>query len=265
MGTSSEDENLVLQYATKLELSKIPLNYEKFKYLAQNSNLTSEERIGFPTNYRNGYEDAILQDIFFKLDLASNQNGTLLDIGCGASLLTDKLLEQGANKHLQFVLVDSAEMLSHIPQRSGVQHSPGFFPKNIEQIRNLRPDGFEYILCYSVLHYIIIDTNLFDFIDNVISLLKPGGVALIGDIPNISKRKRFFASNNGKDFHKNFMQTDQDPVVEFLKIEFQQIDDAILAGIIQRAQACGCDTYLVPQAKNLPMQNRRDDLLIKRP
>lgn len=265
MDNSCEDENLALQYATDIDLSKTPLNYEKFRRLAQNKNLSSEERIGFPTNYRSGYETAILSDIFRKLDLNANMNGTLLDIGCGASHLTFKLLEQGAKINLQFVLVDSAEMLSHIPAIPRVKTLPGFFPKNVTNIQKVHPSGYEYILCYSVLHYIIVDTNLFDFLDNVIHLLKPGGTALIGDIPNISKRKRFFMSDNGKAFHKSFMQTDQDPVVDFFKVEFQQIDDAILAGMIQRAQASGCDAYLLPQAKDLPMHNRRDDLLIKKP
>jgi len=44
-----------------------------------------------------------------------------------------------------------------------------------------------------------------------------------------------------------------------------KIDDAVLADLIARAQACGCDAYLLPQGAGLPMANRRDDLLIVRP
>lgn len=260
----TKDEELALQYAAEIDLNRVSLNYERFRLLAKNTNLNGEQRIGFPTSYRSGYENVILHDIFYKLGLNGSQTGTLLDIGCGASPLTFKLLEQGKTMNLQFVLVDSAEMLNHIPTSSGIQHVPGFFPKNVTAIQHIN-SCYEYILCYSVLHYIIVDTNLFDFLDNVIHLLKPGGTALIGDIPNISKRKRFFNSDNGKSFHKNFIHTDQDPIVDFLKVEFQQIDDAILAGMIQRAQASGCDAYLLPQAKELPMHNRRDDLLIKKP
>lgn len=88
---------------------------------------------------------------------------------------------------------------------------------------------------------------------------------LIGDIPNVSKRKRFFASEAGIKFHQSFMQTDEIPDVDFRSVEFNRIDDAVLLGVIMRARAQGCDAYWLPQAEGLPMANRREDLLIAKP
>lgn len=99
----------------------------------------------------------------------------------------------------------------------------------------------------------------------MIELLAPRGCALIGDIPNVSKRKRFLASDAGIEFHRQFMKTDRPPEVAFNRLKRGEIDDAVLAALVQRAQAAGCDAYVVPQAAGLRFANRRDDLLIRRP
>ena len=43
------------------------------------------------------------------------------------------------------------------------------------------------------------------------------------------------------------------------------MDDAVILSIIMRAQAAGFNAYLMPQAQELPMSNRRDDILIVKP
>jgi len=121
------------------------------------------------------------------------------------------------------------------------------------------------ILCYSVLHYVLVDTAFFRFLDVSLSLLAPGGQMLIGDIPNISKRKRFFASETGIRFHQEFMKTTELPDVGFNRIEHDQIDDAVVFSLLQRSRAQGFDAYVLPQNPALPMANRREDILITRP
>lgn len=261
---NTEIENELI-YGRDLNLATTALNYERFIFLAQNKNISQNERIGFPDSYRQGFEEAICNDIIRKFDNILHQNGYILDIGCGASPLTYMLLTIFKKHKLNVTLVDSAAMLDHINDEDNVHKIVGLFPKNSNKIKETFPNGYDYILCYSVLHYIFVDANIFDFIDSVIDLLKPGGMALIGDIPNISKRKRFFSSDAGKIFHKKFTQTTEDPIVDHFKIEFNQIDDSVIFGMMQRAQRHGCDAYLIPQPNNLPMHNRRDDLLIRKP
>ena len=106
---------------------------------------------------------------------------------------------------------------------------------------------------------------MYDFVDACLSLLAPGGQLLIGDIPNVSKRKRFFASAAGVRCHQQYTGTDEVPAVMFNTLERSKIDDAVVLAILGRARAAGFDAYVLPQAAELPMANRREDVLIVRP
>jgi hypothetical protein len=110
-----------------------------------------------------------------------------------------------------------------------------------------------------------VEASFWRFIDSSLELLAPGGQMLIGDIPNVSKRKRFFASDAGVKFHREFMQTPDRPSVDFRAVETDKIDDAVILGVIMRARAQGCDAYWLPQPGTLPMANRREDILIVKP
>ena len=99
----------------------------------------------------------------------------------------------------------------------------------------------------------------------LVALLAPQGRALISDIPNLSKRRRFFASETGRRFHREFSGSTEPLIVPFNEPSPGKIDDAVLMGLMQRAQLAGCDAYLMPQAADLPMANRRDDLIIGKP
>ena len=260
-----DDTAVDLENCESIDLAATPLNYEGFRKLAQNKNLTQEERIGFPVEYRRGFEKQIVMDVTEKLDGLTKEGGSLLDIGCGASPLTDAFLDVFDEKKLDVTLNDSEEMLAHINGHDHCKKVVGLYPDNLRDVLNIKPEGYDYILCYSVLHYIYVDSNIFDFVDSIMETLAVGGVALIGDIPNISKRKRFFSSETGVAFHQDFMGTTERPTVDHMQVERDQIDDAVLQAMVMRAQAAGCDAYILPQGRGLPMQNRRDDLIIRRP
>lgn len=157
-------------------------------------------------------------------------------------------------------------MLFLLPNLPGTTKIPGKFPDSFDILSKHLGGQADIIICYSVFHCgVFAPTNIFGFIDRIMQLLADGGQAIIGDIPNISKRKRFFASQNGKNFHKAFMHTDKEPEIVFNTPELDAIDDAVLASLVQRCQASGCDAYIVPQAEELFFANRRDDLLIRKP
>jgi hypothetical protein len=61
------------------------------------------------------------------------------------------------------------------------------------------------------------------------------------------------------------MKTIEQPDVVYNKIEHDLIDDAVVFALLQRARAQGFDAYVVPQTPDLPMANRREDILITRP
>ena len=240
------------------------LGFEDFRRLAQDKTLSKFERIGFPDNYREGYEAAIFADIRAKLTRLDKREQKVLDIGPGCSDLPTMLIEYCRAHGHQLHLIDSAEMLAHLPDQPFINKLPALYP-NCPEFIAANQGQLDVILCYSVLHYVFVDVAFFQFLDRSLALLAPGGQFLIGDIPNISKRKRFFASETGVRFHQQFMETEEAPVIEFNRIEPDLIDDAVVISILQRARAAGFDAYVVPQDPTLPMANRREDILILRP
>jgi SAM-dependent methyltransferase len=247
-----------------IDFANIELDYEGFRGLAKDGNLSCYEKIGFPDSYRAGFEQNIFEDIVSKLTLLKETSQSVLDIGPGCSELPNLLIGLcNKNKH-KLVFCDSQEMLNLHPDLPLLNKVPGMFPKTLPEVQKVEKQ-FDVILCYSVFHYIFVDTNVWDFLDACLILLKPGGQLLIGDIPNVSKRKRFFASENGKRYHKEFMNTSENPIVEYNKIENKKMDDAVIISLILRAQAAGYNAYLMKQNPALPMATRRDDILIERP
>lgn len=244
--------------------SFVDIGFEDFRKFASDASMSKYEKIGFPNAYREGREEAIFADITGKLRNLSGQSGKVLDIGPGCSDLPGMLIELCERQSHELTLIDSQEMLDLLPSGKGIEKLAAMYPDCPDFIEANR-GRFDVILCYSVLHYIIVDVSFFRFIDLSLSLLAPGGQILLGDIPNISKRKRFFASETGTRFHQAFMNTTEKPQVAFNTIEHDQIDDAIVMAIIQRARLQGFDAYVLPQDPSLPMANRREDILISRP
>ena len=242
-------------------------NYQRFKELAQDNTISMYAKIGSPDSYREHCEDKIFEDILSKLPLLRERERELkvLDIGPGCTNL-QKHISNFCFKHKhKLFLSDSQEMLDLIDDRENEVKIAGLFPDETFAKIKEKTGGVDIIICYSVLHYIFVDSNVWYFLDCIMELLNDGGQILIGDIPNVSKRKRFFASNNGIKFHQKFMQTNELPKVEFNCIEKGKIDDSLLHSIVLKCQASGFDAYIVPQAKDLPFANRRDDIIIRKP
>lgn len=240
------------------------IGFDDFRRFAQDGSMSKYERIGFPDSYREGYEAAIFADIRAKLTKLDQDGCRVVDIGPGCSDLPKMLIDLCAAKGHRLTLIDSQEMLNLLDDAPFIEKLGAMYPQCPDWIAG-QAGTVDAILCYSMLHYVFVDVSFFRFLDASLSLLAPGGQMLIGDIPNVSKRKRFFASETGVRFHKDYMKTDEAPVVEFNKVEFDQIDDAVVMSLVQRARAQGFDAYVVPQNPALPMANRREDILIVRP
>ncbi|MCC6338287.1 MAG: class I SAM-dependent methyltransferase [Myxococcales bacterium] len=240
------------------------LTYEDFKRLAADDSLTPYQRIGFPDSYREGFEPAIVADMIAKVPPLQAQGGVMIDIGCGCSDLPRLLAAHGERLGQQLVFIDSAEMLDRVQAGPHVRKVPGKFPAMPALVEEFRGRATA-VIAYSVLHYVFEGEDLFGFLDAACGLLAPGGHLLLGDLPNVSKRRRFFASETGVAFHKAFMKTEQPPVVEPYALEPARIDDGVVFGILMRYRAAGFDAYVLPQGPALPLRNRREDLLIVRP
>jgi hypothetical protein len=161
-------------------------------------------------------------------------------------------------------LIDSAEILDQLPTVSHVRKVIGPFPACLPELESLAGQ-FDAILVYSVAQYVFSEANLFRFVDTAIDLLNERGALLLGDLPNASMRKRFLVSPSGTRYHEAHYPEQPQPVVSFNEPQPGQLDDAVVLALVARSRAAGFQAFVMPQSPDLPMANRREDVLIRRP
>jgi hypothetical protein len=241
------------------------LDFEAFRQLAGEEGLSRHEKVGFPDDYRAGKEEAIFADMCAKLPSLQKQGAQVIEIGPGCSALPVMLANLCAARQGRLMLVDSAEMLALLPDAPHVHKVPGAFPEALVPLQDMLRGRIDTIVAYSVAQYVFAEGNLWRFLDRCFALLADGGELFLGDIPNTTMRKRFFASAAGVASHRAYTGTDEKPVVEFNVPEPDQMDDAVVFGILMRARAQGFHAWVLPQTADLPMGNRREDILIRKP
>ncbi len=240
------------------------LSYDDFRRMAVDETLSRHEKVGFPNSYREGKEKLIFEDIQRKLPLLQTENKTVIEIGPGCSQLPFMLIEICEARHHELIFVDSKEMLAQLPDKPFIKKIDGFYPRCESLFQDYR-ERIDVFLSYSVFQMIFIESNIWEAFDRSLELLSSGGEMLIGDIPNISKRKRFFGTARGIRFHQEFTGTKDVPQVSFNRVERGKIDDAVLLGLLARGRNQGFDVYLLPQNDELPLANRREDILVRKP
>lgn len=240
------------------------LTYEKFKEFAKDESLSHYEKIGFPDDYRKGFEEHIFHDIIAKTPVFSKKNALVVDIGPGCSELPRLIIQYCCDNHHNLILIDSQEMLDLLPDAECANKHAAKFPECEGVIAEYK-GKVDAVIIYSVLQHVFIDNNLFAFLDKAVSLLAPGGTLLIGDIPNITKRKRFFSSSAGIKTHQAFTNSKEIPAVKYNELDEGKIDDGVIFSILYRYRNAGYETYLLPQNNTLPLYTRREDIIIQRP
>ena len=206
----------------------------------------------------------IFEDIKEKLNLYDKNN--ILDIGCGCGVLVNKTISYIQKENKQLYLNDSRKVLSQIikatENNSNIQFIEGKFP-DLDLEKNIK---FDAIILYSIIHYIDKE-NIFTFLDSIIDRLESGGALLIGDIPNINKKKRFNNSQFGKLFNleweknlKSCYTSDNYPV-----LDLSHFNDSLIIEIVKYIRSKETfNAYILPQSSNLPFSYIRDDILVKK-
>lgn len=250
----------------KRKLNFSNLDFESFKKSALDESLSIHEKVGFPDSYREGREEAIFNDIKAKLSSLNVVGSIVLEIGPGCSNLPSFLIRHCEINAQKLIFIDSKEMLDLLPKKKGIKKIVGRFPLDKEFL-SFYEGKIKTIIIYSVIQYELVSGNIFNFFDSALSLLEIGGEILLGDIPNSTMRKRFFNSQTGIAFHKDFVGSKAIPLpdINFNMLEPGKIDDSIVLALLSRARSQGYHAWILPQAPNLPMSNRREDILIKRP
>jgi hypothetical protein len=241
------------------------ITYESFRRRATDPALSLHEKVGFPDGYRDGKESLILDDVASKLTRLSLRKQVVVDIGAGCGGLARLVMDRCAEKGHRLFQVDSPEMLALLPEASHAERVPGRFPDDCDELLHELRGRAHCVLAYGVLPCVFVEANVFEFVDRALELLAVGGQLLLADLPNLSKRKRFFASETGVRFHQEFMDTSERPDVAFNALEPGAFDDAVVLAIVSRCRSAGFDAYVVPQRDGLPFANRREDILVARP
>jgi len=240
------------------------LTYESFQAMARDPSLSPHERSGFPDSYREGAELAILSDIESKLPALTGHDAAVVDVGCGANPLASAIRDLCAQREHTLVLVDSPDVLALHEAAARVHTFPGRFP-DVPELLERWASRCDAVIVYSVIQYVFVEANLFSFLDAILSLLGAGGRALLGDVPNASMRRRFLASDDGREHHRVYTGRDEDPAVHWPMLPRGEIDDAVTLAMVARARDAGFHAWVVPQRRGLPMANRREDLVFERP
>jgi 2-polyprenyl-3-methyl-5-hydroxy-6-metoxy-1,4-benzoquinol methylase len=241
------------------------LTFEGFRSAARDENLSVYAKIGFPDSYREGAESAIFADITSKLTNLRRRAQRVLDIGPGCSPLPTLLLEHAQQQGHRVFLADSPEMLVLLPTLPSATKLPGRFPQEHRDFVAGNLGTFDAIVVYSVIQYVFSESSLYDFLDSATALLSHGGQLLVGDIPNASMRQRHFSSPAGRAQHVEFARRAGGSPVVPSGTTSGKIDDGVMLSILARYRAAGFHAYVLPQAPDLPMANRREDVLIVRP
>ena len=210
-------------------------------------------------------EDKIADDIVVKLQL--EENHSLLDIGCGVGILLSRL-----SKYVkEAVGVDHSAMIDRYGQM-GV-------PDNVNLAAGEWPEvdlgrQFDRILVYSVLHYLSDEIAGQRFVKACLSHLAPGGMVLLGDIPNEDARRRWQASPESASVDGQYRQQrerERGDEAEQRERIYKQIDsikpylsDAWVLKLLSNMRENGYDSYVLPQPVELPFSRSREDVLIWR-
>ena len=206
-------------------------------------------------------EREVLQDVVRKLDIKPQD--VLLEIGCGPGQILIPLT----------FLVSEATGVDHPAVCSTLERRVRLENLNLIGGNFLDVDfqdkSFDKILCYSVVSTLPA-LELEDFVDKAMSLLKPGGRMLIGDIANIDKKSRFIESETGKEFERDWRERRLSSTrVNSTKLQIDGsrlvVTDEVVLEMLRLIRKLKFHSYLLPQPETLPWGHSREDVLIVRP
>jgi 2-polyprenyl-3-methyl-5-hydroxy-6-metoxy-1,4-benzoquinol methylase len=216
--------------------------------------------------FQAGAERNILADVVPKLKLESHHR--VLDIGCGAGLLTIPLSWMVR----EVVALDHPETVAALARRYScdrVRYVGGRFPDDA-------PEGpFDRVVAYSVILALRTYDMIKPFALAAARLIGPGGLLMLGDIPNLDRQARFRASDAGKEFEAEWArlrasETDGSDDYGRAAGEFAHarqvggLTDAQMFDLLLTLRAEGCEAYLAAQSPDLPFGRTREDIIVTR-
>jgi 2-polyprenyl-3-methyl-5-hydroxy-6-metoxy-1,4-benzoquinol methylase len=207
----------------------------------------------------------VIEDVRTKLRLTGAES--LLDIGSGTGLLTLPLADHAR----QVFALDQqdvvARLLARAQGRTNVATLAGDF-----LTFDFGAQRFDRVLSYGVALCLPDLAAVDAFVDKAIALLAPGGLALIGDLPNHDRKARFLATEFGRRFDEEFRQkraaeppeAGQGLAVLSGSAVVGGFDERYLFDLVARLRQRGLDASLMFQPGDLCFGWTREDLIVSR-
>jgi ubiquinone/menaquinone biosynthesis C-methylase UbiE len=190
------------------------------------------------------YMEAIFADITEKL--APQAQDDLLDIGCAGGLfdvrLAGKVRKIVATDKIGSMVERASKNLTRFSNVTVLQCDANHIP--------VPESSFDKVLCYSVIHYFMDDAYLRSFFTEVHRVLRPNGLALIGDVPDKACFERAKKGNLIERLH----------LLASRKVSRWFAREEVLCW----ARESGLEARVVSQPPSLPFQEFRFDLLLKK-
>jgi len=209
-------------------------------------------------------ERSIVSDVISKL--AIQVDDTLIDIGCGVGNLLIPL----SFVCEQVTGIDHDGCIARLSSRLIDFKNVDLLVGNFLDVSVDRK--FDKILCYGVLHCLVDAEEVIFFINKALDMLKPGGRALFGEIPNVSTKQRFLDSNSGKEFTEKWNRlihnntTEENDDLNLAKDEsLVQFNDELMLRVLRETRANGYHSYVLSEPSHLPFGHTREDILIRKP
>jgi ubiquinone/menaquinone biosynthesis C-methylase UbiE len=189
-------------------------------------------------------EKYIFEDIIIKLKL-DRRELSLLDVGCGCGNLVKYMAKYSDQKKINVTLCDIKPVILELKKKYKSKRIK--FLDN-EFIKINFKQKYDRILIYSALQCM---NDVKKNIQKAYSLLKKGGILLIGDLPNIDRKFRFQSSGLNKNY-KHFLKNTKQNL---------NINDKLLFWVLKNFRNNKSEVFLLNQPSKLPFSKTREDIL----
>lgn len=211
--------------------------------------------------YQTEAERLVAVDVASKLELSPMDD--LLEIGCGSGNILIPLSFQCQSA----TGIDHPGLLERLGERFPGPPTITAVPGNF---LDLSPAGYyTKILMYAMLHYLSSTEEVLAFVHKATRLLRPGGRMLLGDLPNADRKRRFLATQAGREFDAEWKERraragppEADLLWEGDPELVGSFDDESVMRIVLDLRRAGFETYILQQPVELPFGHTREDLLV---